>query len=166
MRELTIIVAKYFVFLSVLATIALLVEVALKRDKNEKYVFVARLVIGGIIALIIAEVARKLYSDPRPFVVGHFKPWISHAADNGFVSDHTLLASFLAFSCYFYKKWVGIVLLALAVGIGAARVAAGVHHWVDIGSAIGISLVAAILAYLLTKIFEKKPTPHKKPYTS
>ncbi len=161
MHELTIIVAKYFIGLSIIATIALLVEVALRRGKREIYIVVARLILGGIIALIIAYIARKLYNDPRPFVVGHFKPWISHAADNGFVSDHTLLASFLAFTCYFYKKWVGVALLGLAVGIGAARVAAGVHHWADIGSAIGISLVSALLALYIVSLFTKKPVPIK-----
>lgn len=163
MRELTIIVAKYFIYLSILVTVALIVEVTLRRGNREKYIFIGRYVVGGIIALALAYLARKLYYDPRPFVVGHFKPWISHAADNGFVSDHTLLASFLAFTCFFYRKWVGVALLVLAVGIGAARIYAGVHHWADIGSAIGISLVAAIIVLLLSKFFEEKPVKYKKP---
>lgn len=157
MHELVIIVAQYFIAIPVLATIALLVSVALK-DKRQSYVFLARLILGGILALAIAWIARKLYNDPRPFVVGHFKPYFSHAADNGFISDHTLAASFLAFSCYFYRKWIGLALLAVAILIGWARVIAGVHHWTDIVSAIIVSLFAAVIAWAIFRpsIFEHK----------
>lgn len=169
MHELVIVVAKYLVIVPILATAALLIVVTLnggKLDKyggnRAKYILLARLIIGGIIALIIAYIARHLYNDPRPFVVGHFKPYFSHSADNGFVSDHTLLASFLAFTCFFYKKWVGVVLFLVAIAIGAARVIAGVHHWVDIGSAIGVSLVSALIALAATSWLKQKKQ-YKKP---
>lgn len=152
MRELTIIVAQYFIVLSVLGALA----VFLLQKRKDKKNFIIRLIIGGIIALIIAYIARHFYYDTRPFVAGHFTPWFSHGADNGFVSDHTLLASFLAFTCYFYNKWAGLGLLGLAVGIGAARVASGVHHWADIISAIIISLIAALLALLISQKIGQK----------
>lgn len=152
MRELTIIVAEYLIILSALGAIG--VFFSLKREDKKQ--FVIRLIIGGVLALAIAWIARKFYYDPRPFVAGHFTPWFHHAADNGFVSDHTLAASFLAFTCYFYKKWVGVALLTLAVGIGAARVYSGVHHWLDIISAIIISLVTSLIAVFITKKFTKQ----------
>ena len=43
--------------------------------------------------LIISGIASHLYYNPRPFVLGHFKPLIPHKADNGFPSHHMLLAS-------------------------------------------------------------------------
>lgn len=157
MHETVSIVAQYFIVLSVLGTLIIF----LKQDLVGKKTYVTKLVAGGILALIFAEIARKLYYDPRPFVVGHFTPYFGHGADNGFVSDHTLFASFLAFSAWVYCRKASLVLLALAVLIGAARVIAGVHHWADIGSAIAISLLAAYLAHLLvnlliTKIHSKK----------
>lgn len=147
MRELTIIVAEYLIILSALGAIGVFFSV----KSGDKKQFVIRLVIGGVLALAIAWLARKFYYDPRPFVAGHFTPWFPHAADNGFVSDHTLAASFLAATSYFYKKWVGVALLALAIGIGAARVYSGVHHWPDIISAIIISTVSALIAMLITQ---------------
>lgn len=156
MRTAVIIIAQYFIVLSLLGTFIIF----LNRDRTGKKSFVARLIIGGILAIIIAVIARHLYSDPRPFVVGHFQPYFHHAPDNGFVSDHTLLASFLAFSAWFYNRKASILLLILAVLIGAARVIAGVHHWVDIASAIGISLLAAWLAHLIVgKISQLKTNP-------
>ena len=54
----------------------------------------------GVIALILGH----LYYNPRPFVVGNFTPLISHSVDNGFPSDHVLLASAIASILYFFSK--------------------------------------------------------------
>lgn len=158
MHELVIVVAKYFIALSVLVTIV----VWLFLNKNDKKILVVQLISGGIIALIIAYIARHFYNDPRPFVEGHFKPYFPHAADNGFISDHTLLASFLAFSVYFYKKWVGLLLIILAIVIGTARVIAGVHHWRDILAAFIVSFIASLLALAITHHLKPKKR-YKKP---
>jgi membrane-associated phospholipid phosphatase len=64
---------------------------------------------------------------------------------NGFPSDHTLFASFLAFGAYRYSKKAGYALMAVAILIGWARVAAHVHHAVDV---LG-SLVITTIAYLM-----------------
>lgn len=152
MHEIVSIVAQYFIVFSLLGTLA----VFLKQDLTSKKAYVAKLVVGGIFALIFAEIARKIYYDPRPFVVGHFTPYFSHGTDNGFVSDHTLFASFLAFSAWVYSRKASLALLALAILIGAARVIAGVHHWADIISAIAISLLAAYLAHLLANLLIAK----------
>ena len=49
----------------------------------------------GIVALpvmyILLTVAGMIYSDPRPFVVGHFDPLIPHEAIMGFCRTNTML---------------------------------------------------------------------------
>ena len=41
---------------------------------------------------------------PRPFVVQHVAPLFPRDADNGFPSDHTLLATFFAVCVFFYSR--------------------------------------------------------------
>ncbi|HEY5267575.1 MAG TPA: phosphatase PAP2 family protein [Candidatus Saccharimonadales bacterium] len=141
MHELVTIIAEYFIFLSL--AIGLFVWVKLK--KNDKKQFILLAIVGGIITLLLAKIGSKLYFDPRPFVTGHFIPYFSHSADNGFPSDHTLLASFLAILVLKYNQKAGIGLFVIAIAIGVARVIAGIHHLIDI---IG-SIIFALLGYFI-----------------
>lgn len=155
MHEVVIIVAKYFIVLS--ALIALYVW--LRLSTNDKKRFIIQGIIGGIIALILAEVGKHIYNDPRPFVVGHFTPYFSHGTDNGFPSDHTLLTSFLGFLVICYRKNIGWILLVIAALIGAARVIAGVHHVVDIIGAFVFAGIGALIAgWAVNKIIKNKKT--------
>ena len=66
----------------------------------------------GVISLpltyVLGVIARSLYFNPRPFMVSGVEPLISHAADNGFPSDHTLLlasiASLVFIAVYFVQR--------------------------------------------------------------
>ncbi len=104
------------------------------------------MVLFAIPALILTYLLGKLggfiYFDPRSFVVGHFTPLISHIADNGFPSDHTLLVAGLAAVGTYWNKRMGILLWALAVLVAVARVYVGVHHPIDVIGSIIIALVA------------------------
>lgn len=107
----------------------------------------------GIIALPIMYVILKLlallYFDPRPFVVDHFTPLISHDPDNGFPSDHALLSGAAASIVYPYSKQIGLVLWMLTLLVGASRVYTGVHHPVDVLGSMGIAIIVASLTYYL-----------------
>jgi undecaprenyl-diphosphatase len=84
------------------------------------------------------------------------KPYFSSSTDNGFPSDHTALSTVVAAIVFTYKKAVGIILLLIALIIGAARVIAGVHHGQDIIGAFIISIIAVFLAKLLTNFITNK----------
>jgi undecaprenyl-diphosphatase len=73
-------------------------------------------------------------------------------ADNGFPSDHTLLATAIAFAIFHFNKKLGLFLFLLAVLVGVARILAGVHHAADIAG----SLIIAGLVYLITDYFTRK----------
>lgn len=138
-------IAQYAIFLSFGITAYIFAVLPVRLKKN----FLGEAVIGGVLAILVAIIGSRLYYDPRPFVVGHFTPYFPHTNDNGFPSDHTLLASFLGFMVLRYKKGWGSLLLILALIIGLARVIAGVHHLADIAGAFactGISILAIALA--------------------
>lgn len=97
------------------------------------------------LTLFLAFMAGYFYVDPRPFVVGNFTPLIPHAPDNGFPSDHALLCfSVSALVFCFDKRW-GVVLGILGLLVGIARVAAGIHHPIDIMGSAGIAFFCAFV---------------------
>jgi len=86
-----------------------------------------------VIMVVLIKVAAAIYTDPRPFVVDpSIEPLFAHPADNGFPSDHTALAATVALVVMMYRRWLGAGLLAAGIVLGAARVAAHVHHAPDI----------------------------------
>jgi len=142
MDTLIIFCAKYLVAASALvATYAFFT--ATRRTRKEMLVL-------GIIALpltyVVAKLAGHFYFDPRPFVTGA-RQLIPHSPDNGFPSDHTLLAAGLAAVVWPFRHRAGVVLGILAIVVGFARVAAGVHHSVDIIGSIVIAFAVAAFVY-------------------
>jgi undecaprenyl-diphosphatase len=144
-NSVIVFVAKYFVFLSALVVIAYWLRAA----TDVKFALGWQLVAGGIVAVALSTVAGHLYYDTRPFVTEHIAPLMSHAPDNGFPSDHALLASFLGFTLLFYSRRIGLLLVLLALLIGAARVAAHIHHPIDI---VGSFAIAALAVGLIQAI--------------
>ena len=59
-----------------------------------------------------------------------------------FPSDHTALAATVALVVMMYRRWLGAALLAAGIVLGAARVAAHVHHAPDIAAGVLIAILA------------------------
>ncbi|EKD59061.1 MAG: Bacitracin transport permease protein BCRC [uncultured bacterium] len=135
--------AKYLIFFAIV--FAGLYFLSLSRESKR------RTIVFAIIALPLSYVAAKIssyfYYDARPFVVGNFTSLIPHAADNGFPSDHTLLASGLAGIILLFDKKKGAVLAGVAILVGVSRVLAGVHHATDIVGSMVIVSVVSFLTY-------------------
>jgi len=148
MDSVIVFVAQYFLYLAVLVTAGYW----LLSSTPVKIELVIRLVIGGILALALSAIASRIYYDPRPFVTDHIKPLFPHAADNGFPSDHALFISLLGFTIVSYSQKVVAVLLVIAVAVGAARVAAHVHHPIDIIGSLVFSAIGALVAARLSRL--------------
>jgi len=138
---------------------------------SAKYLFVAPIVILGmyvlrqkwsakkpmilfalpalILTYAVGVAGNHLYFDPRPFVVGHFTPLVAHAPDNGFPSDHTLLVSAIAAIGFCWNRKLGAVLAALALIVGVARVAVGLHHPIDVVASMAIAAVLTSAVFLV-----------------
>ena len=108
-------------------------------------------VIDLVAVYLIGLIAGYLYNNPRPFVSDHVTPLISHATDNGFPSDHTLLVAALASILYCYNRKLGFIVFAIAILIGISRVFAGIHHWIDIAGSLGIAMVVTVIVYKLSR---------------
>lgn len=114
------------------------------------------LVVGGLLAVVLVAIAVKgaslVWSDPRPFVVDGQPPLFAHPDDNGFPSDHTTVAAAVSGVVLAARRLWGVALLVVSALIGAARVAAHVHHVPDVVGGFLIGLVCAALAVALARV--------------
>jgi len=84
-------------------------------------------------ALLLATLVTRLYSDARAFVSrSETRPLVSHAADNGFPSEHATVNFAIAGTLIWWRRWIGFIAIFLASLIGFARVFVGVHWPCDI----------------------------------
>lgn len=102
-----------------------------------------------VLAIGMDKLLNQIISSPRPFTADGVVPLFTHVADNGFPSEHTLLAIVIAALVCIQNKKIGLVLVLLAVTIGIARVVAGVHHLIDVLGAILIGVLAVLIGQLL-----------------
>lgn len=149
--------AKYVIFLLLaLATIWFLLGVP--RAKRKEVIIFA--VPSVLLTFLLSLIAAKLYSNPRPFVVGHFTPLVAHGFDNGFPSDHTLVSAVVSAIVWRYNRVVGSVLFGLTLLVGLSRVYVGVHHLIDIIGAIVIAVASTLIVYVALDQIAKR---HSEP---
>ncbi len=120
-------------------------------DESKRKRFIISFIMAGVFGYILLMIADNLYYDPRPFVSSGIQPLFQHSADNGFPSDHTTVSALAAFIVFVFSRKIGIVMSIFAFMIGAARVFAHVHSWIDILGAIVIALITAGIAVFLSK---------------
>jgi len=123
-----------------------------KLKKDERLIALCRLLAIGGLSILLGQLASHLYTNPRPPFKDGSTPLFTPSDYNGFPSDHTLFASAIAFWALYYRKNTAYLLLVIALVVGWARVAAHVHHMVDI---IG-ALVITGISYLLVRYLEPK----------
>lgn len=145
-NPLIIFAAKYLYLLVIFIAVLFLV----KEKTRRKNILIFSAVILPLV-YIIAQIAGKIYYDPRPFVVEHFTPLITHAANNGFPSDHSLISFAFASIIFLFNKKLGIILFALSFLVGISRVYVGIHYPIDVlGSFIISIFVTAICAKIVS----------------
>ena len=144
----------FFVFVSIYVIILPVLILALyfyNQKVHASWKIIIFFAISLSLSFILSLIAREMYVNPRPFVVGNFTPLIPHDSGNGFPSDHTLLASAIAASLWFFNKRVGLLVFAITILIGVSRVYVGVHHPIDIIGSICISSFSAFVASIVIK---------------
>jgi|SRR5450631_2796002 membrane-associated phospholipid phosphatase len=147
MDSLIVFVAQYFLYLILAA--ATVIWLFLPRPG--KVNLAAQALISLVIVFLLIKLAAAIYTDPRPFVVDPaIKPLFAHGADNGFPSDHTAVAVTVALLVMMYRRWLGAALLVASIALGAARIAAHVHHGPDI---VGAVLIAALAVGIASAIW-------------
>ena len=103
---------------------------------------------------VFAEVIKSLIHSPRPFLYfQNVKPLFLHGGFDSFPSGHSFFFAALATSLYFENKRMGLAYVVVALIVGLARIASGVHFPVDVffGYVFGF-LIALIFKAIFNKI--------------
>ena len=151
MHTLVNLLANQLIFIPLVIFVMVLILI----PADKKRAFVLQASIAAILSILLAKIGSQLFYNPRPFVVGHFTPYFPHGAENGFPSEHTLVASLIALLIVAYYRKLGIFLLLIAVIIGLARVKAGVHHLIDVIGAITITGIAYLCLIVISSAIKR-----------
>ena len=138
--------ANYLIF----AVGLLAVLVAYKTKSRREFILAVAL--AGILALDLSLIAGALYYNPRPFASQGIEPLVQHVADNGFPSQHTLMAMALTAVIYFYRRRLAAAAFVLTLLVGAGRAWAHVHSWVDILGGLALGAIAGYAGVILAKL--------------
>ena len=105
---------------------------------------------SAALALLIAHFVSVAADRPRPFVAhaGAIHPFLAHAADPSFPSDHATAAFAIAVAVLLRQRRWGIALVALATVVAVGRVFLGLHYPTDVlaGAALGSAAALALWA--------------------
>ena len=108
-------------------------------------------IIGAAVAVAIDALAGAVYHDTRPFVVLGVAPLIAHGVDNGFPSDHSAAAAFIAIATLFIDIPFGVLACLVAFAIGIARLYCLLHSPADVIAGWAIGALPALVAGLWWK---------------
>ena len=139
--------AKYLHLIVILAAV---IALAIKDSSTRR-----KIIKLGVLALpasyLTAKILSHFFYNPRPFVVEHTTPLISHAANNGFPSDHTLLAMTVAATFFIYDRRIGTMLAILSLAVGLGRILTRVHYPIDVSASAVIAFLITYSCYLILK---------------
>ncbi len=103
-----------------------------------------------MLALLVNAAVGHLWYHARPFA-DHPKQTlllVHHGADNSFPSDHASVAFAVAFAVLMFHRRLGVLLVAVAFGVGLDRILVGVHYPIDVGASVLVGLGAALVVTL------------------
>lgn len=150
--DLTIFAAKYLIFIDAILAAVVLVWLLGRRSRPTILQWFLAAVVMLVLSYIFAHIGSAAYRDPRPFTQDHVKPLITHAPDNGFPSDHALLAAAIVAAVLLASPvWIAPFVI-LGFLVDWARVGAGIHHVQDVvGSTLFVAL-ATLIAYVVVRL--------------
>jgi len=127
------------------ASAAVLLVACLRRRPTG---FVLPFAIAAIVAIALDAIAGLAYHDQRPFVMLGVSPLVAHGIDNGFPSDHSAAAAFIAVALLFIDVPLGFVACTIAVALGIARLYCLLHWPIDVVAGWTVGALPALVAGL------------------
>ena len=127
------------------AMVALWVLLVASAHARLSLTVVARTAVLLVVSLALAKALNHVILDPRPYLVDHVAPLMTVSHDNGFPSDHVLLAAALTATLWWFaRRWIALFAIGtLLVLLG--RLGVGAHHLLDVAGSIGIVVVVALV---------------------
>jgi len=146
---LTTFAAQYLIFLDAVLAVAVIALALHSRPRTAWIRWAIAIGVTVVLAYILAQVGAAIYNDPRPFSQDHVKPLIPHAADNGFPSDHGLLAAAIVAAILLLDLRFVVVFVVLGVLVDWARVGSGIHHVIDVAGSAAFVAAGLVAGYFV-----------------
>jgi len=156
---LTRFVGSDLLYIDALLAAVLLISVFYRRPRRDFVQWAVAIVLVVVLSYIASKIVAAAAYDPRPFTQDHVKPLISHAADNGFPSDHALLGAVIVAALLLRNRVMAIPFAILAFLIDWARVGAGIHHVADVAGTSAIVAAATLVAYFVAPPIVRRISP-------
>ena len=124
--------------------------VLLQLPKAVRVERLARGIMVGLIALLIAKIMSLLYQEgERPFMLLGAHPKAAYLNNPGFPSDHVLFVFCITFVVWAStkNKPVTITLLVLSIVVSIGRVLALVHTPLDVAGGLVCAVIGAVAMY-------------------
>lgn len=142
--------ARWFPY--ILIILAALYALLYRRGEGVAPLFI-RIFLPAVIAWFLVDAIKFFSPFPRPFMELGLIPLVSVSDPLGsFPSGHATAFAALGMTIWFRDKKIGSLFLAAAALVGLARVAAGVHHPLDILAGL---LFGAAIAFFFHGFFRK-----------
>lgn len=111
----------------------------------------------GVIAWSMAVILKKVFLVPRPYVaLSDITPLFELGTLDSFPSGHAAFFAALSVAVYYYHRKLGALFVLATVGIGLARIIAGVHYPLDILAGFVLGGGGAIIMALILRLWVKK----------
>jgi|SRR3989344_945966 len=107
------------------------------------FIFFLAILSGLLGRFILHPLVHFFYKPERP---DEFS-WIEKPKTPSFPSGHATFLFAIAFLYLYFSFFLGLILSAFALIVGAARVYAGVHRWEDIFGSALVAILAASIIY-------------------
>lgn len=132
-------------------TVILMVILAIFGSLKEKKVLLLAIV-AVIVTLILTQVIRIFFYEPRPFLTLPITTLIKHPTDASFPSGHSSIMAALAFPYFFYKSKYSPIFLFLMLWVGVSRIFVGVHYPLDVVGGFVEGYLATGIAWKLKNL--------------
>lgn len=141
-RDIIIVCAGALIFLMGIAWVIALI----RRRTTLTLATVGHIVVLGVLTYLVARVLGRLIIDPRPYLAAHTHPFIPLPHDNGFPSDHTLLAALMTASLWWIDRRLVLAFAGATVLVALGRLGIEAHHTLDVLGSMAITAMAALVS--------------------
>jgi undecaprenyl-diphosphatase len=122
---------------------------------------IAQAILAMTLAVSLSAIASLVWHVPRPFIANHGVAYLCRTTDSAFPDHHVAVIGALALALLAARRngWIGLVLLAVALLVGLARVYLGAEYPSDVLAGFAIALFATLALVPLTTAIETRLTP-------
>jgi len=117
-----------------------------KRERQSAFCCVICALLAAIASMAVLYLLNIHFFRPRPFSSQTVNLLFYHNTDSSFPSNPAALAFALSFTVLFYRRKLGVVMLAISLYMGLSRIVVGVHYPLDVLGGLMLGLACALLA--------------------